>query len=156
MTPDRQVRRFERFSQADASTTRRSGGTGLGLSVTRAFVDMPGGGISASSAEGAGTTFTLRVAALVAFEPGGTEAGPHPVVAPSDSGASGLVLVVVDPSSRDLIARSLERDGFALATAADGHAGMEAARSPPQGDPLRCDHAAPGRLVGAARRAGGP
>ncbi len=63
MTPEQVGRLFERFSQADASTTRRFGGTGLGLALTRAFATMLGGGIEVSSTPGAGSVFTLRLPA---------------------------------------------------------------------------------------------
>ena len=63
MSEEQQARLFQRFSQADASTTRRFGGTGLGLAITRAFARMLGGEIAVASKEGAGTTFTLDLPA---------------------------------------------------------------------------------------------
>lgn len=61
MTKEQTDRLFERFSQADNSTTRRFGGTGLGLALTRAFAVMVGGDISVVSEAGVGSTFTLRL-----------------------------------------------------------------------------------------------
>nr|WP_313901792.1 response regulator [Methylobacterium sp. J-088] len=128
MTADQQARLFERFTQADASTTRRFGGTGLGLSITKAFVGMLGGDIVVDSVEGQGTTFTVSLPVrLVEGQPEG-----ETIAALSESGvegASAIVLVVDDdPATRDLLARFLERDGFHVVTAVDGRAGLEAAR----------------------------
>ena len=53
---------FEEFSQADDSTTRDYGGTGLGLPISRRFCQMMGGDITVSSELGKGTTFTIEIA----------------------------------------------------------------------------------------------
>ena len=52
---------FERFYRGDASRTTSTGGTGLGLAISKAITDAHGGSLSASSTEGEGTTFTLRL-----------------------------------------------------------------------------------------------
>ena len=64
MTAEQTSRLFERFTQADASTTRRFGGTGLGLALTKAYLSLVGGDIRVRSAEGVGSTFTLIVPAV--------------------------------------------------------------------------------------------
>ena len=124
MTPEQLDRLFERFSQADASTTRRFGGTGLGLAITRAFCRLLGGDISVRSTYGEGSTFSMRVPAELAVEV--QEEAAHDQHAHAERT---LVLVVDDDSAqRDLLTRFLEREGFSVRAAADGKSGLELAR----------------------------
>ena len=61
MNEEQMSRLFESFYQADSSISRRYGGTGLGLSLTRQFCDMLGGKLSVQSVENQGTTFTMKM-----------------------------------------------------------------------------------------------
>jgi PAS domain S-box-containing protein len=61
MSREQQGRLFERFMQADSSTTRRYGGTGLGLVITRELARLMGGDVTVTSVEGVGSTFVLSV-----------------------------------------------------------------------------------------------
>jgi signal transduction histidine kinase len=63
MTPDQIAGLFRPFTQADASTTRKYGGTGLGLTITKHFVEMMGGTLTMRSSPGAGTTVEVRIPA---------------------------------------------------------------------------------------------
>ncbi|KQW69463.1 hypothetical protein ASE17_11440 [Phenylobacterium sp. Root77] len=117
-----QPRIFQRFDQGDASTTRKFGGSGLGLSITQRLAQMMGGGVGFASTEGVGSVFWLEVsaapseAAIAAEE---TE----------DDWLNGLrVLVVEDnPTNRMIATKLLEKLGAVVETAADGYLGVEAA-----------------------------
>ena len=131
MNAEQQARLFERFTQADASTTRRFGGTGLGLSITRAFADMLGGGIAVASAEGRGTTFTLSLPARFVEAPApedGHDRSLRPAGGAGDGSAGHVLVIDDDPATRDLLSRFLERDGFQVSVATDGQSGLDAAR----------------------------
>lgn len=124
---------FEEFAQADDSTTRNYGGTGLGLALVRSFVEMMGGHISVESVVGEGSTFTVDLPARV-VRPGriGAEI-PEPASAgiePDDNGQGPLVLVIDDdPHARDLLKRNLEAQGRRVLLASGGQQGIELARA---------------------------
>jgi PAS domain S-box-containing protein len=65
MTAEQMGKLFEAFSQAEASTTRMYGGTGLGLAITRKFCQMLNGDVSLTSERGKGSTFTVRLPAMI-------------------------------------------------------------------------------------------
>jgi PAS domain S-box-containing protein len=129
MSPEQVGRLFQPFSQADASTTRKYGGTGLGLTITRRFCQMMGGDVEVDSEPGRGTTFTIRLPDRVVGVPedaetATVEASPEPADAPG-----GLVLVIDDdPNVRDLVRRTVEKEGFRVRYASGGEEGLSLAR----------------------------
>ena len=130
MTEEQVGRLFQRFEQADGSTTRNFGGTGLGLALTRAFCRLMGGDVSVESAIGDGTAFTLRLPANMPDHTGiadDQESGEGN--AASTEGKQTVLVVDDDASQRELLTRFLEREGFAVRTASDGRTGLELARS---------------------------
>ncbi|MCG9891663.1 MAG: ATP-binding protein [Thermosynechococcaceae cyanobacterium MS004] len=80
MTPDQLQRIFQPFVQAEDSTARRYGGTGLGLALSQSFCHLLGGAISVKSELGAGSTFTvdLPISSPTALEPSSQQAQNSP------------------------------------------------------------------------------
>ena len=70
MTPEQLGKVFQAFTQADAATTRKYGGTGLGLALSRRFCQMMGGDVTVESVFGKGSTFTVRLPSDVGNEEG--------------------------------------------------------------------------------------
>ncbi|MEO0649566.1 MAG: ATP-binding protein [Planctomycetota bacterium] len=130
MTPDQLRRVFERFSQADASTTRRFGGTGLGLSISRELTRLLGGKLTATSELGQGTRFVVDLAPV---QVDGTASGPHvdevPAALPTPSLAGLRVLLADDGrDNRRLISLVLRRAGCTVEAVGDGHSAVDAVR----------------------------
>src|SRR5213080_4767790 len=127
MTPEQLTRLFEVFSQADAATTRKYGGTGLGLALSRRLCRMMGGDVTVDSEVGRGSTFTIRLPAVVA-EAVEEPAAPAPAADRVIPGV-GTVLVIDDEAAvRDLMQRFLTKEGFRVVTAAGGEEGLRRAR----------------------------
>jgi signal transduction histidine kinase/CheY-like chemotaxis protein/HAMP domain-containing protein len=143
MSPQQVSKLFQAFSQADASTTRRYGGTGLGLVITKHFCGMMGGEIIVESELGVGSTFTIWLPALVQerrVEP--------PLIA--DSGLEhlrpeGSTILVIDdePTVCHLLSRFLSKEGFRVETATSGEEGLQLAREL-QPDAITLDVLMPG------------
>jgi CheY-like chemotaxis protein len=127
MTPEQLTKLFQTFSQADAATTRRYGGTGLGLALSRRLCRMMGGDVTVQSEAGRGSTFTVRLPSRVAMT---AEEPAAPAVADVEAIAHvGTVLVIDDEAAvRDLMQRFLTKEGFRVVVAAGGDEGLRRAR----------------------------
>ena len=130
MTPEQMSKLFEAFTQADASTTRKFGGTGLGLAISRKFCRLMGGDITVVSEPEKGSTFTVTLPAQVEDLKAdtATEFVRRTEQPGSYSPASTVLVIDDDPTVRELMQRSLARDGYHVEVAADGRTGLEMAR----------------------------
>lgn len=118
--PDQKEAIFERFYRVDNAASRKTGGTGLGLTICRAIVEEHGGEIWVESTLGEGSTFSFTLP----VEP--AEPGPSVPVHVS----SRTVLVVDDdPDIVRLVMLSLEREGFHAVGATSGEQALEIART---------------------------
>jgi PAS domain S-box-containing protein len=131
MKPEQLANLFQAFTQADASTTRKYGGTGLGLVITRRFCQMMGGDVTVASAPGEGTTFTVRLPAAVPdrVESSAPAEAPAQVAAADGARGAGTVLIVDDDAAaRELLENFFRKDGFDVVIASSGPDGVRLAR----------------------------
>jgi PAS domain S-box-containing protein len=135
MTPEQLVRLFMPFTQADASVTRKFGGTGLGLTISRQLAKLLHGDVKASSQAGIGSTFTMTVdggpSAGVEFLHNLTEAALPVRVnqeAQADIHLDGRILLVEDGADNQRLLRMQLGDAGALVTSAlDGRMAVDLA-----------------------------
>ena len=102
MTPEQSAKLFQPFTQADMSTTRKHGGTGLGLTICRRLVDLMGGRIWLESEPGAGTTFFFTVWLGV-----GSATGTGRIV-PEKLGRLRVLVVDDNAAAREILQEPLE------------------------------------------------
>ncbi len=129
MSADQLEKLFQRFSQVDASSTRKHGGTGLGLAICKGLTEAMGGGIAATSVQGAGSVFSFHIAAPIAAAQVEAEA----VDMAGLRGLDGVRVLVVDDNlvNRELARTVLENMGAEVGEAASGQAAVEAAALQP-------------------------
>ena len=130
MSEDTLNRLFQPFSQGDATITRRFGGTGLGLTISKRLVELMGGELSVSSQEGQGSTFAFEIPfqrAEAPPEPAPTSPRTTQMVTLS---LSGLRVLAVDDNRVNLMVleKALQREGATVTLAADGHQALQILR----------------------------
>ena len=132
MTPPQIAKLFQAFVQADGSTTRKYGGTGLGLTISRRFCQIMGGDIRVASELGVGSVFTVDLPRVVANPDSNTAEfavqAPAPV-GPHDMPVRGRILAIDDNrEALEIIQRGLAREGYWVMTALSGEDGLMMAR----------------------------
>ncbi|MEG4067019.1 urea ABC transporter substrate-binding protein [Microcoleus sp. Pol11C2] len=153
MTEDQVSRLFAAFAQADDSTTRKYGGTGLGLTISRKFCQMMGGDITVDSEFGCGSSFTIRLPIAVTSPKEAQDDRETAEMQPKSSdnletsaesteakqkavrsqalelpNAATVLVIDDDPDARDLMTRCLSKQGFRVRSSASGQGGLMLAK----------------------------
>jgi len=128
MTGEQMSKLFQSFTQADSSTTRNFGGTGLGLTITRHFCTMLGGTIDVASKPGQGSTFTMVLPDRAAKP--ATQQPAELRLAHRADGAKSMKILVVDddPAVHEVLSATLSREGYDLLHAYDGDEALKMMR----------------------------
>ncbi|HLI14351.1 MAG TPA: CHASE domain-containing protein [Alphaproteobacteria bacterium] len=120
---------FQEFAQVDGSISRRFGGTGLGLVISKKLVERMGGEIGAESEVGRGSVFHFTVVLQpVADLAAPTELAPRAEAAPGEPRMLNVLLAEDNPTNQMVAIGMLEKMGCRVELAVNGHAAVEAAR----------------------------
>jgi CheY-like chemotaxis protein len=146
ITPEQIEQLFQPFTQADSTTTRKFGGTGLGLTISRKLARLLGGDVTVRSVQNQGSTFTASISTgplqnlrlLTDADIESTVADNGLATPQAGLRLSSRVLLAEDaPDNRLLISRILERYGASVCTAEDGRQAVEQAlRAQAEGSPF--------------------
>ena len=134
MTKEQMDKLFHAFTQADASTTRKYGGTGLGLTIVQNLARLMGGDVSVSSEMGKGTVFSVSFKNNIGKEIGENVAedleslNKKVIESSKKEGKQTILVIDDDPTIRDLMTRHLEKNNFSVLQALDGSQGIKMAR----------------------------
>ncbi len=128
MTTEQMKKLFQPFSQVDTSTARKHEGAGLGLVISRRLCQMMGGELDAESEAGKGSTFSVRLPARMgaAVEP--VRSSTDSAAGEPDEGTDTVLVIDDDMAVRELMHRSLVKEGFRVVTAGSGEEGLRLAR----------------------------
>ncbi len=100
IAPENQAGIFDEFTQVDASTTRKAGGTGLGLPITKKFMEMHNGTITVDSELGQGSTFTITLPRAPEITAETDETADKAVVVPTKPAVLPRSVLVIDGDER--------------------------------------------------------
>jgi len=132
MTAEQQSKLFSAFSQADSSTTRKYGGTGLGLTISKRLSELMGGDIGVTSEFGKGSTFFFTARLGIGSLP-----EVRKKIAASDDLHEMKIMVVDDNiTAREIFQSYLDSMGFIAKTADSGASAMELLRNASPDDPF--------------------
>ena len=151
ISPENRKKLFNKFTQVDDSSTRKYGGTGLGLIISKNLAEIMGGSMTMEGAAGGGSVFSFRLPCQEA-----------PAAAKAGEGVSfsGMRALLVDdnPASLEILAQDMSARGFATESYSDPLKALSALKAGKKFDLLVVDHRMPGmdggRLVAEAFKPG--
>ncbi|WDP88442.1 MAG: response regulator [Desulfobacter sp.] len=132
MTPEQQARLFQAFSQADSSFSRKYGGTGLGLTISKRLSELMDGRIGVASEQGRGSTFFFTVQLKVDPEGGNR----RQVTAGDDLHRKKVLAVDDNETARDIFQSYLRSMGFRVETVASGLSALKRLEAANESDPF--------------------